>query len=363
MKKILIFHPYLTPYRIDLYNRLAHLFNIYVILTSSYEERKTLGFDLDFINKQAQFKFIYVNKGFYFGRHLISSFFFNQIQLFKPDIIIAHELGVNTIISIFCKMFIRYKLFITIDDSPKMIQSYNKIRTILQHFVVRNSDAFLVVHPDVKDFLDNKYKSKYYCQFVYFPIIQDEESLKKKYHISLPECKAISLKYNLRDKKIILFVGRLESVKSPDKLLRAFHYLNSKDTILVFVGKGSLDFYLKEYVRKNQLEENVLFTGQLSGSSLYAWYQLADVFVLPSCFEPFGAVINEALVAGCFVVTTDQVGANSLIDSSNGVVFRLEDEKKFSEILMNSLKKIPNQKKSMMPITFNEIITSLEKII
>ena len=75
-------------------------------------------------------------------------------------------------------------------------------------------------------------------------------------------------------------------------LLRAFRQLNDENCLLVFVGKGSLDEELKYYVKKNHLDTKVIFTGILSGFSLYAWYLLADVFVLPSQFEPFGAVVN-----------------------------------------------------------------------
>ena len=55
-RKILIFHPYLATYRIDIYNRLSRDYNIEVLLTGSRLELRTLGFNLDKVNQNAKFK-------------------------------------------------------------------------------------------------------------------------------------------------------------------------------------------------------------------------------------------------------------------------------------------------------------------
>ena len=105
MERILIFHPYLATYRVDLYNKLAGDYEVEVLLTGSPAELKTLGFNLEKVNAKAKFKYTYYNKGLYLGRHLISSIFIRTIKRFKPDIILAHEYGINTIIAILAKPF------------------------------------------------------------------------------------------------------------------------------------------------------------------------------------------------------------------------------------------------------------------
>ena len=121
-QKILIFHPYLTPYRIDLYNSLNSLFKVEALLTGGEKEIKSLGFDLSYVNKQAKFLYRYTRKGFYVGRHLVSNQYCKVIYLFKPDVIIAHEMGFNTWVALFLKYLIGYRVFVTIDDSPKMFK-------------------------------------------------------------------------------------------------------------------------------------------------------------------------------------------------------------------------------------------------
>jgi len=54
---------------------------------------------------------------------------------------------------------------------------------------------------------------------------------------------------------------------------------------------------------------DVRFMGFRNQSELPAFYALADIFVLPSINETWGLAVNEAMNAGCAIITTDQVGS------------------------------------------------------
>lgn len=359
-KKILIFHPYLAPYRIDVYNRLSEKYDIYVLLTGSRDEIKSLGFNLDFVNSQAKFKFRYITGGLRLGRHLISSVFFKTINDFKPDVIISHELGSNTLFALLAKKINRkYKIYTTIDDSPAMAYSYSRLRDRLRVLVANYVDGFVVVNPKVKTFLENRYH-KLKDKIIYFPIIQDDKVLSLKINQSEDKAMALQKQYNLCDRRIILFVGRLESFKSPDLLLHVYKHIRTEKDVLVIVGDGSLSGSLRDYAKQNNIE-NVIFTGRLSGEDLYAWYYLANIFVLPSKFEPFGAVVNEALVAGCYTIVSNKVGASSLITSTNGEIFDINNIDSFENILKTSLINLPSKKlhHSLMDKTFSEYFADL----
>src|SRR4029077_8084461 len=49
--------------------------------------------------------------------------------------------------------------------------------------------------------------------------------------------------------------------------------------------------------------------GFVNQSQLPAVYRAADVMVIPSEYEPFGLVVNEAMLCGCAVIASDKVGA------------------------------------------------------
>lgn len=365
MSKILIFHPYLAPYRIDLYNKLAYNFNVFVLLSGSKKEIASLGFNLKLVNSYSKFNYRYITNGIRIGRHLISSAFFKTINRFNPDIIISHELGINTLFAILGKRKKNsYKIYTTIDDSPIMAYSCGRVRNWLRGFVANNVDGFIVVNPEVKIYLENKYP-KQKNKIIYFPIVQDDEILSLKINNSKDEAITLQKRYNLYNKRIILFVGRLESIKSPDLLLKVFKKIRTENDVLVIVGDGSMSNFLHNYVKQNNIQ-NVILTGKLSGINLYAWYYLANIFVLPSKFEPFGAVVNEALIAGCYTIVSNQVGASSLITSTNGAIFDINKTDSLEEVLKKSLMNLPTIKShhSLMDkpfaIYYNDLINGMK---
>jgi len=321
---------------------------------------------LDAVNQQATFPYIYHSKGLRLGNHLVSSIYYRVIKKTKPDIMLTNELGVNTLMAIFLKPFYKYKIFSTIDDSPNIVKGYGFLRRVLRKFVVRHVDGFVVVNPQVRDFLKEKFK-RFPCQYYYLPIIQNDEILAEKFQRALPLSEQIFEQYSFSGKKVILFVGRLIDIKMPGLLLEVFAdlYKNNNDLRLVFAGDGTLEKELKEYAASRQLDEVVHFTGRLTGNDLYAWYNIGQIFVLPSRLDRFGAVVNEALVAGCRAVVSDSVGAACLVNENNGVIFKTNDHADLKKALLETLERVTplyrvETKKNNMEESF---ATSMEKFI
>jgi glycosyltransferase involved in cell wall biosynthesis len=95
---------------------------------------------------------------------------------------------------------------------------------------------------------------------------------------------------------------------------------------LLFVGDGQLRGEL-ETAAGTLNGKDIRFLGFRNQSELPAFYDLCDVFVLPSHFEPWGLVINEVMNAGKSVIVSDCVGAApDLVDpGGNGWVFEHGD--------------------------------------
>ena len=102
---------------------------------------------------------------------------------------------------------------------------------------------------------------------------------------------------DIKDKKIILYVGRFAQVKNLPLLLNAFSMIDKKDVRLVMVGDGPMRDDIERIISDLELNGKVILTGALYGDDLYAWYRIADYFVLPSSFEPFGAVVLHPVAA------------------------------------------------------------------
>lgn len=107
------------------------------------------------------------------------------------------------------------------------------------------------------------------------------------------------------DAFIFLFVGRLVPQKGLGELIAVFDKMDNNKAILLIVGDGEMRQQIEEAVRLNT---KIKYAGRISGSELIEIYFSADTFVLPSHFEPWGLVINEAMVLGKPVIVTDRVG-------------------------------------------------------
>src|ERR1700674_2763041 len=107
---------------------------------------------------------------------------------------------------------------------------------------------------------------------------------------------------------VILFCAKLQPWKRPTDLLRAFAKANLSNALLVFAGDGSLRQQLETEAAALGVNSRVRFLGFVNQSQLPAVYASADLMVLPSEYEPFAVVVNEALCCGCPVVASNRVG-------------------------------------------------------
>ena len=142
-------------------------------------------------------------------------------------------------------------------------------------------------------------------------LISKKKELRKKYNV--PE-----------ESPVVLFSGKLIDKKRPFDLLKAFEII-SKDirTSLVFVGDGNLRNKLETYAKNNHIQ-NVFFIGFRNQTELPEFYAMADIFVLPSDFEPWGLVVNEAMCFGLPVIVSNKVGAGGDLvkNGENGFIYK-----------------------------------------
>jgi 1,2-diacylglycerol 3-alpha-glucosyltransferase len=140
-----------------------------------------------------------------------------------------------------------------------------------------------------------------------------------------------------KNKKIILFVGRVGFEKKLGVLLDSVKKLKSRNWILVIAGSGP---QLENY--RQQAEtlglKNVIFTGFLEDRLLGAAYSQADLFVSPSDSETFGLTFIEAMAYGKPVIGVNKLGPKELItNGSDGFLIKAGSSnilaKKIDELL------------------------------
>lgn len=135
------------------------------------------------------------------------------------------------------------------------------------------------------------------------------------------------------DATVVGFAAKLSAVKDCRTLIDAFGRAAVPKSALAIVGDGPLRKEL-EAQAAGYPDACIKFAGFVNQTEMPAAYALADLFALPSAFEPWGLAINEAMCLGRAVVVSDAVGcAPDLVSRDNGVVFPAGDATSLAALL------------------------------
>lgn len=212
----------------------------------------------------------------------------------KPDILHIPHCNVP--------LFYRGKMMVTIHDLThliypeflpfKLVHLYFKF---IFWFVSKRADRIITVSESTKRDLLRFYKIDE-SKITVIPSGVGKEFVRK----SPEEYDYLYEKYGIpRDKKILLYVGNLLPHKNLNGLLKGFAQMKDKENCrLIFVGKA-FDGRTKATQEKELGIENLtIHAGMVSQDDLVNFYNLADLFVLPSLYEGFGLPILEAFACG-----------------------------------------------------------------
>lgn len=139
---------------------------------------------------------------------------------------------------------------------------------------------------------------------------------------------------------VALFVGRVAFEKNIDFLLRAVGLARRciPDLLLVIAGEGPALESLRATVRRQGLEDNVLFVGYLDRvHELPACYCAADVFAFASLTETQGLVLLEAMALGLPVVAIPALGTQDILAAGRGAISAAAEAEDFADKLATVL--------------------------
>ncbi|MDP6156139.1 MAG: glycosyltransferase [Candidatus Thermoplasmatota archaeon] len=149
-------------------------------------------------------------------------------------------------------------------------------------------------------------------------------------------------------KRIIFSLSRIDSRKGLDLLIRAAgRVMEHVEDIVLVIGGGSKDMGedekevltgLKGIAGDMGILDKVLFTGYLPDDIVPAYYSAAEMFIVPSRYEPFGLTILESMSVGTPVIATKFGGPSHIIThGTDGFLVDPEDEKEFASLVQTLL--------------------------
>ena len=135
--------------------------------------------------------------------------------------------------------------------------------------------------------------------------VSDEKLVYIPNGLNLEEFKTKSIK---KDKKRILYVGRLEKYKNIQYIIKSLMYIyNFK---LVIVGKGSYENQLQELASEKGVLDDIIWLRDLTRDELLEQYKSAGVFISLSPYEAYGITVADALASKtpCIVFNEGALG-------------------------------------------------------
>lgn len=154
-----------------------------------------------------------------------------------------------------------------------------------------------------------------------------------------PKSAALVEKYKLEGRPVILSLARLSTLehKGQDRVLKALPDVLKKipDATYLVVGSGNDERVNRILQQHPELKKNVVMVGAISDEERLDFYNLADVYILPSKFEGFGIVFIEASACGIPVIASDGYGGREgLLNGKLGLVVPPDDIKSIANSLI-----------------------------
>ena len=172
----------------------------------------------------------------------------------------------------------------------------------------------------------NTNTNKHKCRIIFNPL--DISEFQKNVDKNLLQ------KWNLKNKRYFLYLGRINWKKGIEFLIGAFAKFTD-EFILVIAGPDENGYKakLEKLIKEKGIGSKVIFTGLVKGDDKLCLLKNAEAFILSSYGENFGIAVAEAMAIGTPVIISKYVGLQNVIEKYNaGVVIDLDEEELFQKM-------------------------------
>lgn len=256
-----------------------------------------------------------------------------QLFKFKPDIIFCSHINFAPVCYLFKKIFNKNYLIFTHGIEVWDVGNNFKIKAL------KEARMIITVSNFTKEKIIQKLPGIQNKIFMLPNSVDSEVFKPKKKPLNLMQ------KYNLTDEKMIFTITRMlksEGYKGYDKVIEALPKIIEKIPKLKYflVGSGDDVPRIKKIINDLNLNNYVIMPGFVLDNDLADYYNLADIFVMPSKGEGFGIVFLEALACGKPVIAGNIDGSkDAILNGELGVLVNPDDTNEISETITKILKR------------------------
>ncbi len=253
-------------------------------------------------------------------------------KILKHDLDIIHTNSLGFLWHDFCLWFKKLKSpntkFVITPHGPFMALKYysglqNFIKSVMQYFdkkFIGLYDAVIQVNPSQSSWLvDYGFDSS---KIVFIPNGIDVSILKDvRYNDFLK-------KYNLNNKFILSYVGRIHKYKGLDNVVKVMPDLlkiNNDIVFVIFGQDGDFIDQLNVLVRNLKLQDSIRIIIGKDDSEKFKLLQASEIYIFPSEWEAFGITVLEAMAKKNVIISTKTEGGLFLVGKENGLLYEFGD--------------------------------------
>jgi glycosyltransferase involved in cell wall biosynthesis len=340
--RVLVLHPALAPYRVDSFNALARRTALRLVFLE--ENVAYQPFDQARLRALLEVEPGYLLEGLNVGKRTIRLGIGAEIRRHRPDVVVTTEFGQATVAVLASRLLGggRFAHVVATEDNPASVQEETRLHGLGRRALLPFVDGVLTYSEQACALYRERFGAT--APVTASPLVQSEEVLRARLAAAGGAARILAERHGLAGRRVLLYVGRLAPEKRVDRLVDAVGRLRAAfpDLVLALVGDGPERAALERRAAEVAPPGSVLFAGRLEGEALSAWYRLGSLFALASAFEPFGAVVNEALLAGMPAVVSDRAGAHTLVaPGENGEVVEAGSPAALDAALAGWLRRVP----------------------
>ncbi len=257
-----------------------------------------------------------------------------QLLKLRPQVIFSSSFGVWTILALFLKPLIWWRVIIAYEGSSPGVDYRNSaLRLFVRRLMVWLADACITNSQAGRNYLVEVLNAKPDRVFVQPYEIPDEKTL--------PGSSDVDGNLSSLPHPIFLFVGHIIPRKGLPLLLNACAILQKRgydNYTLVVVGNGTQQEELEAFCQKHQLSDRIQWAGRISYDQIGNYFKNADVFVFPTLEDTWGVVTLEAMLLGKPILCSKGAGTSELVvQGENGYVFSPDNADELANLMQKFL--------------------------
>lgn len=338
-RKVVIIHNIIAPYKVALFNELSILIpNMEVIFIAEKEKRRDWNIDYTTI----KFPYTLLFKG---SIDTINSFAIAKktwgiLEKIRPETsIICDYSNIYGWITLLWAKKNKNNLVFWLDSTINDKKHFFPKEQI-KHFFLKHFHLYLAPGKKTKQYLE-------YMKVASSKIITTGYSVNNNFFIEQYQFyknKKVTLlnELEIKRKQNFIFIGRFAPEKNILTLLYSFLEVskNNSEWGLILLGDGPLKNEINTFISNNDLQDKILLPGFIQQDEIVKYLIASNVFILPSLSEPWGLVVNEAMLAKLPVIVSKKCGCVSELvkEGVNGFSFDPNDAPKLQLLMEGFIK-------------------------